>query len=476
MIPNEIVPVSQQLSSEYTNKGKTLCAVSGSPLGNLIASLSTMNTKPNDPMSEVVLASSNKPNGINAYSYIKEKNVNSLAELANSVINYSKNYINAHIADIMEGVNLISNNIGLEAAAANIKIEPLGMPKILGSDYLNLILDTVVGRGSDAKPISTSVYNDVWANSTKADIIKCMSTSSEEFNNELLSFISTYYPGETIRMVDIRSLESPVKSISDHYTKNNDLVIYLFFSGLYAGRHPNVVFDELPEADRLNIRRLVNYWGATLGSRINSIGMFSQNKDVIIQLDTKANVIYVNKTNYQKWLGDGGTPEALTGYWLSTGRSLTARNTDLALVNKEDFEKSFKSNQKIAILNSKLKIEREASKYIVEKTIDIIKQDVKDETEQHECIKLVNEYNSKMDIGKFETADDFCRFIVCKTLGKDSDAYEVLYGITKYRKENPDASMDEAVLVSITDLITNVVFGQIQVFDSTVQLGKSVDL
>lgn len=476
MISSNVLPVSQQLSSEYTANGKVLAAVSGGQLGDLIAALTVMNPKAGDVMSEIVIAATPKNGSLNKYSYLKDKMVDQLSSLMESVVDYTKNYINAEIQEIMTGVEEIRNRIETETVTGNIKVKALGMAGILDSDYLELMLDGIVGTGSDARAMSSGLTNKAWTSATKAEVIKCMMTSSEEFNEKLIQFMATYYPGESVKGLDLGSPNMIAKTPTEYFEKNHDLVAYLFLSGLYAGRHPNVVFEDLSSEEKLNIRKLINYFGNSVNQRLTRMGELNKLGRVIIKLDPEKDCIYVNKNAYQKWLGEGGTSESLIGYWLSTGKSESAFSDNIALENKERFERAFKANQNVAMSNAQLELNRAAEKYIINAVIDVIKRDVKDTAECDEMIKLANKFYKKMDVNGFESIDDYCRLMVCKTIGKDSDALEILNGITEFRKENPDASMDEAVLMAITDRLVEVVFGQIQVIDESIGFTKTVDL
>lgn len=476
MIDSSVIAPAQQLSAEYTANGKVLSVASAGPLSDLVSSLRVMNHRAENVMSEVIMASQPQNGGLDRHTFEKDKQVAQLTELMNSTINYTKNYINVHIQETMKGVEEIQNRVEAETVTGNIRVKAVSKASILDSEYLEMLLGGVVGKGDPSLSLSDETVTRAWRSASATDIITTMRTASDGFNADLAKFISTYYPGDSIKMLSLNDNSMVSTGQVETYEKNHDLALFLFLSGLYAGRHPSVSFDSLSEGDRRAIKSMINFWGSKVNSRLDFMGMLAKNSKVILKTDAEKDTIYVNKTPYTKWLSEGGTSDALIGYWLSTGKSASATNADIALANSDRFIKQFNRNQKLAMSNMQLAVNREAEKYIVRKVISIINDEIKDEAEKKEMVIKANKLYRKMDISAFDSIDDYCRLMVCKTIGKDSDAYEILTTMTDFMKENPEATIDEAVLVAASDRLVEVVFGQIQVFDEKVGLRDSVDL
>lgn len=476
MINSRVLTSSEQLASQYTADNKTLTPRSGTPLGDLVGSLAMMDPKSDDVMSQIVNAAFPMNKGmVDKHTYLKDGMVGQLEEMLNNIINYSRNYINVNIREIMEGVEKIKTEHETDSISGGICVKPIGLHNLITSEVLEVYLDKTVGNGSLSR-ISSATKLRLWNTVEPAQIKSTMRTASESFNKEIDSLLDIFYTGSSIKIIDFEDMATASRGSDELFERNDDVVAYLFLRGVYEGRHPTVSFEDLSSEDKLSIRNLINFWGRQVINRTEAASRMLKTGNVILSADASKSVIRVLKSPYMKWLSEGGSSDALIGYWLSTGKSSTARNTDIALANKSDFEERFTRHRSVVASTIQLKVNSVSERYIVERVVEVIKRDIEDTQERAEMIAKANSFYSKMKISNFDSIDDYCRFMVCKTVGKDTDSLDILNTITGYLKENKDASMDEAVLVAISQRLVEVIFGQIEVLDSSVDLANSFDV
>lgn len=472
MIENTVLVPADMLATEINSKGQCMYAKEGTPLGEMLATLNTMNERTNDVISEISKASIplNKDNA-DRYELLKNKFIQAGTDRMNAIVNFTRNYINPIIREVLEGVDGIRNSLETDAASANTTVRSLSMPRILQSGAVDQLLMKAEPRSPFSEGFSSATFRELWSEASVADILKTCETSFEAFNEEFKEFVSLYYVGDSLKSVDFAGKKDVPVRMTDYFEMNHDLVCVLFISGVIQGRHPQIPFEELNATDQVQLKKLLNFWQGRLQYRINRCVDIQKQKEVILSTDEKNNIIYVLKDNYTAWLNEGGSADALIGYWLSTGKSASARNADIALANKDRFIENFGRQQKNALRTSMLEFNQKAERYVVEQVVARIRKDVEDTQRQKELVIKANKFFSKMGIRDFaDGVDEYTRFMVCKTLGADSDSLDILNSINSYKKDNPDATMDEAVTDAISERLAKWLADQIILVDDKADL------
>lgn len=460
------------LADELQSSGNCVYPREGTPLGEMLSSLRSMDEKTTDVVNEISKAATPINEGnVDMHAHLKQKFAAMATERMDAIVDFTRNVINPAIREILEGVDEIKGVLESNANSANITIRSLSTPKLLNASAIEQTLDNADPRNQFSSALSNVAYRQVWSDSSVADIVKTCMTSYDTFNGSLVEFIQEYYPANKIKAVDFNDKSSVSSGMIESFEKNNDLICLLFLQGLYQNRHPNVPYDELSEQDKLTVIKLIKFWSGRVAARLEACNRIGNSDEVILVANSDTDTIYVNRKGYDKWLNEGGTADTLIGYWLSTGKNPSARGATVALSNKQRFNDIFLRHQTLALQSSTLEFNRRAERYITEKVIERIKEGIDDTQECHELIAKANAFYGKMGIRDFsDGVDEYARFMVCKTIGKDSDSLDILSSINSYKKQNPKATMDEAILDAMSERLACWIADQLIVVDKSADL------
>lgn len=475
MINNSVLEPTRRLASEFDARDLKICPIHGSPLAKLVEAMNSMNPGNTDVMSEVVKGVEPLNHGVDKYQFNKDQIVDHVGKLCSNILNFAKNEINPIVKEILVGVEKIKEEQDQIAVNAGARIVPVSLDPVVVSPIMEHELTSVVGDG-DFVPLDITLYEDLWINTEVNEIIKMLMTSNEAFNASLMSLIETNFPDGTIKSASFQSRNNLAKNIEERFSKNCDVIAFLFLKAVKQNKHPRVDFGELTKDQQGSISMLTNFWGRAVINRTRSASSLAGSGRVVLGINVEECIIKVHLANYTKWLESGGTTDALIGYWYHTGKGSNLSNLDRINMDKERFEETFRRQRNQAVAASRVALDSKVERYITDRVHNVIDERITETQERDQMKAKANKIRSGMSISSFGSYDKYCRLVVCKTIGKDSDALEVLNGIDNYLEEHADAEMDEAIFHVYSMLVVKAVFGSVLVVNADANVGGMVSV
>lgn len=284
----------------------------------------------------------------------------------------------------------------------------------------------------------------------------------EEFLNglgeeQLVSIYETFFTTKANGVIASSQFEDPVNGL------NNALVAYLVARKLWDAPPDGVEMTlQSYEAEMVRIR---DQAAVALIRGQNKLLRYEENGILVISYTQKSVEVY--EPVYRKWIADGGTNEVLFGNVLSNNPRM---NVAAIAENVEEYKKRWElfctvqrtteANKRFSVAKDLVRSEFHAS--LAELTHD--------EAPLQDRQIIAERFTKALQVTTEDEVKDPYRWILrllCASRFYETDAFKILDGISRIKRDNPDVDVREAAAAATIQYISDWVAAQLVVSNAT---------
>lgn len=375
-------------------------------------------------------------------------------------IHYARNVVNPLVKHI-----LVEAQAAQQAAAAGSELSRptvmLEVPEIYYDGLLNSLLESYRSLPSTAVPLPVEMAEMLVTDLTNESFADAIKLNSEGTDAKILAAIGGRTP-------DKYTLSTGVDKTRGYspYNSNDVLIAYLFLTAVKNGNVPAIDQSALDADERLAISQAINYFGFMVNKQIDDFDVLIKNNVLVDREMTSYEAIKVIGPVYRKWLAEGGTPEAVTGFAATNKDNLTHSNQQSLYTNPAFYKTVYDRVLRTETTTNRLLGNRAIDKTLKKELYRYIREAYSGDDQVNEKRSLLDKVESTLSGVSYTASQDLDMFIlrnVCTVLCvTKNDAFDILCTMRQYLTDNPDSPPSVAALVAASKLTARWVIGQIE--------------
>lgn len=475
MILESTIEACYPLSEVLVSKKKLVRAIDSTPVSNLIKAGSykvpaSNNGLIEEDMSEMILSGSREmdADGRNRHDETMTELTDVISKTIRNNLNIARNVVNPLTKEVIEDTELYINQMA-ETRLTHIKINPV----YLGAVYDNPSLPSMVERFKSTAINDIALTQAIPVDTSRENIFNLAKTGMSDFDSSLQEFCQKFDQGGISFIYNSIFGDATQRSPSLLNTirvdnPNGALIIHLVSKGL---------MENIPEGINMSLSEYKAYVSEimSVSGRI-VLGVIEgrereiQTKQLIKPYPPVRNLglrmvtIDVNGYLYERWLEDGGTPEAIFGDFVGDQKKGYQQLID----NKDALEKLWGNTQRV--LSTKARMEKfndasEGLKVSIAKQINeldedmlIVSRDVMHSKLEEKISQLYGNFYDELPV--------YARKIVCEVIFPHTDAHKILCAIDNVARDFKNIDIKEAALLATIEYVTEWVSSQYIVEES----------
>lgn len=454
MLSENTVVATRGLASTLTNSGLVLGVKPNTPLQVIMSEQSPMfvgrdiTQVPQEDVEQELVSTAHTQMFGAAHHTASQKNFAALiGKQVEQSIRFARNEVNPLINEIIDStqdmVERMRNNSALERPVRMLKLD-----SVYRNEFLLLQIKPHLAKRVQPSVIEGDFERRLMSVSA-GQRLELMKTTSTSLNMALdaldkeKDFTSLIDGGLSARKVD------------NPYTSLDVLAKYLYLRGIQLGKSEIFGKDNLSTRERIAVANMVAFYANQIGNIITMADNHTSNKRIVLSHSEYG--INVHEKNYLEWLRNGGSVEALLGYVATNSNDSSGLRN-----NPEGFVKRYE----VAKRSASTKVSAEINGEIEQRTSEAITQYINTEVEEqhrpaaHAQLRAARKefpFYGNMDI------DNYVRYIVCKAIADDTDAYAYLNAMDEQFKIDPSMPRKEAAVMAAATLVVRYVTRQLEI-------------
>lgn len=453
MLSNTSIEQASHISNAVDFGGKSLTLIPGSPLSNIVKTLSSFNQTGTDE--ELINQSVVPGTTMGTHTETEEYTKIQIARIMGNIISIAKNVVNPYCNAIIDGIEEERKRKALANVGLLGDIKQVELPSILNN---TMFIELINPYSAVPAAVFTNVhglFNRIEEDFTSEELILLVKTSSPALDQAIDKLIGNpaIITIESMYTLDVSSLNT--------YTA---IIYFLLLTGIQS--------EKLDKAAAINenteYKQLIARLRASLGGKVYREADLHDSaikrgellaRNSFITGEKSSNVLYVQGSNYRDWIRNkGGSPEAALGYLSVKGNQFTISD-ELDLRNNP--EKYFDIYQnKVTHLKSldileDIALVRDYTGQYLSKAIREMEDVDRAELQRKLIEALKHEYHGAA------TLHNYVVKVVSRTLTESSDVKDILLEVDSILTTADDQDINIAGYIASIRMIARWIASQI---------------
>lgn len=387
----------------------------------------------------------------------------SIAKAVVGHVNFARNIVKPVVLEVGEKIRQsLDKQSAVVKLQDKVQIVQLDVPELVGdASFMN---DLEVYK---QKPIVEPSVVAGHATKTKEEILPLILTGSQDTDEKIIN----WYSNLDAKWVDAawsKYFSKEPGTVVLNLSLFNKLNLGIFLYLLGGKMMEDVTHNQTPmglPAYKQAMADLKEHGGRLIVSSLSMIRAFDKTKRVVVEVSGLLGYCHVYAPNYQAWLKDGGSPEALLGLVVSD--STNAFHTPL-LEEKSKLEKAWSSYVSFSNTDSALKKFDEFKSNVIlavrdsySHASDLEKQAWADIPNfEQNAAKILEEEVEDLRAADMQMPYDVALRVVCRSRFFYTGAEKILSGIQAVIEENNKIEPREAATISVITYVADYMANQ----------------
>lgn len=451
MLSNGNAMLSVGLQADLTANGRYIETVSGTPLD--VLNLHHVPVDETDPVAALVASSA--PTDRYDHHRVGVHNVAAgIAQILSNAVTFTRTSVLPVIKEV-----LATAEAAIEHGNAADRLDVTVLQHGLDDIYSDALLEQL-GTGYDAAnyniedpSIDAALAGRLVGHLTAQEFVETCGFSKAELNVELLRLATAALAkygtfGDVLTAPGLRGVYT-----KDDLENHNTLLTFLALRGINNGLSTHHSHKDLTTTQQVDIAHLATTYGNKLALQLVSYDQALNRDDFFLQTDAETRTVHVFDTKYKDWLASGGSADLLgpiyskvKGNPVQMG-ALVRDKTPEALQAEYDQALTLHTSQRAVqtTIDVRNVVQRTLSKQI----------SMGSETPERQ-VALQGYVQELADVLPVNPdLKEYVREMVCRTIGRGTQADQLTAGMSAYVAANPDATREQALAASIQQSIAH---------------------
>ena len=477
MIVSSAVEASLPLAEQYASNGLKLIAKPNTPLELLNSQVKIADSvyaqdefNPEYLSAEVTIVTSGRTEGSNIIPSMHDIQIGNISEEISKYvlahISFAKNSVKPIVVEYAESLKAILANTPEITAESSVTIEMYELPAILQDETFVDAFKYADGRTS----LPPEKYL-TFENRDHEALISLLMTGDSGYDKDILPWASK---------LDSRVLEGTWNSVfrgdveanaittNINFSIDRNLVIYLIASHLEANVENTAEGVSLDQYNT-SLRQLKDMAATDLWASLKTMALYMDNETVVLNMDQYKKSITLFKPTYDKFLTDGGSPEAILGLLVSDGVPATKGSAILALAEKYAAKwETYRAYFNVTSSQNRMNAFKTAMEICFTQEMNKAAEAAAEFSGAHSeyssrAAEEFKKYVESLDYDDINSVDKVALDVVGKCIFYYTDSFCILKNIEEAYRVNPNISVREAATMATIAYVTDYVLDQIKV-------------
>lgn len=466
MIRKGTIEAAFPLAQLLADKGIEVTPIEETPVAKLLnagtLNLPTRGVDENAfPVEERILKASRAagPEGVIRHDEVMSDLVEVISATVRGNLDMARNVVNPIVKEVVQDTEeFVQNSIALKST--HIQIKPVFLPNVFNSSLIEDMVKRFDGIDYKDVDLTLSIPHDT----DRESLLELAKTGADAFDNDLKDICSKMSDEDVAYAYNAVFGANPTlraRRLADVVSVNGRpeqaLLTHLFARKL---------INEVPEGVNIGLEEYRAYIATILAQsgraivaimarreadkRMNRLILSYPNPD---RLGQELLTITVSGDVYNRWLSEGGSPEAIFGDFITT-----QNKGYKAILDQKDFlENEWAKREKV--LTTRIRLEK--FNFAVEGiALALSKQITEIDSEVLPVPKAILHQRLKVALGGLygKFYDDlfvYARKLVCEVMFPHTNALEILCAIDNTMSDFPEMDIREAALIATIEVVSN---------------------
>lgn len=475
MLTDISIKAAYPVAAAMASRGVALGVAQETPLARMVGAIvgeaalissgvvDSAETTPDYPTALADASRTIGPAGVSEHDVITAEMIRVGALGVGASLSIAQNVVTPLIRSTVEQIDYIAVE-ATEAATKPLQLVPFFYKRIWNSP----VVDTLCGRYATAsqdlalRPLALAVPTN-WVAALSTGIPSIDSHVAEFIADCDVDFLSTVWSEAFTtgnrKLVDV--INAPFTAEGGTFGRT-DAALMIYLAIRQMGENIPAGLNIELSAWRLYAAEVMSAAGAGVMAQLNRrASMIRSNQIVIGSPNGAAGRIFVFGDNYNTFLANGGSPEALLGAHVNGGPRL---KVDAAREEIEACETAWRSAY--SVLARKAEYARQ--EVILRAAYATVSKAIADAPEPRPCDPAVMQDLLKKAVAECSVADaadvwSLARRLICASMFAHTDAERILRGIDESAKANENLPVREAAFLATADYVIEWVLSQVTV-------------
>lgn len=464
MIYNSTIEAVYPLAEKLVKSGIKVSALQTTPVHQLVCAghvdKPSGNTAIEEDVVQVILdgAESKDPDGACRHDIVITELTEVISKSVRNNLDIARNVVNPIVKDaVVDMEEFIQNSLNVKPNYVSV------VPKFWHNFWNGSAVRDMVSRYSEMGYKEVKLTNGFVTSSDNVELIELCKTGAKRFDESLVEYIATWEIDKLVGIYNSIFSNLPVvraESLNDAIngeSADEALVAYLIATNM---------FNNPPENSGMGLEHYRSYMSDIMAQSGRMLLQILDRRErdfknnVLIKswpysdgdLGAKLVEIYVNGDVYNKFLKEGGTPEAIIGSFVSSKE----RGYTPLLEQATEFAKHWERHERVLTTTQRLNRHNFAIEGItLAVTNQINSLDDDSLIVPREILhRKLKEQISKLRGNFHERPYESVRMVVCNTMFPHTDALSILTAMDNVAKDYPEMDIREVALLATIEIVS----------------------
>lgn len=397
-----------------------------------------------------------------------------IAEYVKAHVDFARNTVNPQVKVIDEAIDRHLQTFKTPRAIDSVRLVEYDIPSILKDEMFLKELSPFENR--PLVPAERVLNLPVKA---AEEVRNHLLTGQKDFDEEILTW-STHLSDDVLSTVWL-SFFSRAASVGSRFIEASQLTgysiperldiglsVYLICNSLKTNVESTEGSVSLPEYNRLLTQ--AQEWAASLMTGLlKTLSAYQKAGTLVVYSSSTTKTVVVLSSVYEKFLQEGGTPEAVLGLMTSNQPRMITVSSQI-LSQKKDLEMSWASYETYYTAlqaNKSIEYFRDFLMMTLRSMItgssipSLVEYKTENAGYEAQALKLLKTYVDGLKMGSMQEPRQVSLYLGAQVLYYYTDAYKILSGIQEAAQANPSIDVREAALLSTVAYVADYLADQI---------------
>lgn len=452
MLSRKTVEVAGTLTTDLGYRDTSISPANGSPLARLVASIKLIDDSYTD---DAIITGSEAVINYESHTDIEDYTVRNLTQVLGNIISLAKNEIRPLVIDIMEKVSNARKDELMRDHNLINEVVYIDIPLLFKDERFLDLVDKY--KNTATMQYDIPELDIVLNNISKEDVNICILTGSPTLDAKIQQYLTEdNFHVDPLYGVEIASIDIP-----------NIAGLFLLLTGLQNRRLDSYAYLVEDPVVNLKLTQLKTMLAGVLSRYIEKYNDAVKRKDIIVGFVYAPLRAYSSTTNfvigptYRTWIKDeGGSVEALLGYFLNNKASVSSNSTNTLKENAEIYVKTYEEKLR-QIKNINILSDITRVKHLVRSSVGQYIKNLPDDINKAPLFDRLNAAYDREYYGG-DYLEPYIIKVICRTLN-NRDLKNFLLEATYLFKADEHMTVDDAIYLATIKLICKWIGSQMLV-------------